>query len=285
MGKYTALDKRMKRYEASSDICLTRRTPVILRFDMCAGHTFTKGFEKPFDIMFMSAMQKTMLSLCESIQGCVFGYTQSDEITLVLCDYKTLETDAWFDYRLEKLCSVGASKASRFFNKHFMELVEKRISIESTDAFNDMMKKISKTFLPEDAWGKPSGIPKLPYGMADLYKRRFFEADFDCRAFNIPKEEVCNCIIWRQNDAEKNSVQSLAQSMYSQRELNGIKTNQLQNKMFTEKGVNWNELDTMCKRGTACKKNSEGAWEVDYEMPIVKKNRAYVEYLVYCEED
>ena len=73
--------------------------------------------------------------------------------------------------------------------------------------------------------------------------------------------------------------------MYSQKELNGIKTNQLQNKMFTEKGVNWNELDTMCKRGSACKKDSEGKWFIDYEMPIIKKNRAYVEDLVYCEED
>ena len=284
MGKYTALDKRMKRYEASSDICLTRRTPVILRFDMCAGHTFTKGFEKPFDIMFMSAMQKTMLSLCESIQGCVFGYTQSDEITLVLCDYKTLETDAWFDYRLEKLCSVGASKASRFFNKYFMEAVEKLNSARTSNELNKIFRGIFKASSMSDMF-KDTEIPnisKVPY---DTYKRRYFTADFDCRAFNIPKEEVCNCIIWRQNDAEKNSVQSLAQSMYSQRELNGIKTNQLQNKMFTEKGVNWNELDTMCKRGTACKKNSEGAWEVDYEMPIVKKNRAYVEDLVYCEED
>ena len=52
------------------------------------------------------AMQETMKYLCENIQGCVLGYTQSDEITLVLIDYQKLTTDAWFDYNVQKICSV-----------------------------------------------------------------------------------------------------------------------------------------------------------------------------------
>lgn len=254
--KYTSLDVRMKRYEAVSDVVLMRRTPVILRFDMCAGHSFTKGFEKPFDNVMMETMQRTMEALCNDIQGAVFGYTQSDEITIVLCDYKTLETSAWFDNRLEKLCSVGASKASRYFNKFFIEVTEK--------AYNN--KEVTDK-------------------MYEKYKSRYFTADFDCRAFNIPKEEVCNCVIWRQNDAEKNSIQSLAQSLYSHNELKGLKCNQLQNKMFTEKGVNWSELPTYCKRGSACIKNENGKWFIDYDMPILKENRDYIEKFVYCEEE
>lgn len=254
--KYTSLDVRMKRYEAVSDVVLMRRTPVILRFDMCAGHSFTKGFEKPFDNVMMESMQRTMEALCNDIQGAVFGYTQSDEITIVLCDYKTLETSAWFDNRLEKLCSVGASKASRYFNKFFIEVTEK--------AYNN--KEVTDK-------------------MYEKYKSRYFTADFDCRAFNIPKEEVCNCVIWRQNDAEKNSIQSLAQSLYSHNELKGLKCNQLQNKMFTEKGVNWSELPTYCKRGSACIKNENGKWFIDYDMPILKENRDYIEKFVYCEEE
>ena len=70
--KYTSLDVRMKRYEAVSDIVLMRRTPVILRFDMCHGHTFTKGFDKPFDSVYMATMQKTMEALCNDIQGAVY---------------------------------------------------------------------------------------------------------------------------------------------------------------------------------------------------------------------
>lgn len=255
--KYTSLDVRMKRYEAVSDIVLMRRTPVILRLDGSHFHTFTRGFEKPFDSVMMAAMQKTMEALCNDIQGAVFGYTQSDEITIVLCDYKTLETSAWFDNRLEKLCSVGASKASRYFNKFFIEVVEEKISTDYS----------------------------LSDKLRDKYRSRYFTADFDCRAFNIPKEEVCNCVIWRQNDAEKNSIQSLAQSLYSHKELNGLKCNQLQNKMFTEKGVNWSELPTYCKRGSACIKDENGKWFIDYDMPILKENRDYLERFVYCEEE
>ena len=255
--KYTSLDVRMKRYEAVSDIVLMRRTPVILRMDGSHFHTFTRGFEKPFDSVMMAAMQKTMEALCNDIQGAVFGYTQSDEITIVLCDYKTLETSAWFDNRLEKLCSVGASKASRYFNKFFIEVVEEKISTDYS----------------------------LSDKLRDKYRSRYFTADFDCRAFNIPKEEVCNCVIWRQNDAEKNSIQSLAQSLYSHKELNGLKCNQLQNKMFTEKGVNWSELPTYCKRGSACIKDENGKWFIDYDMPILKENRDYLERFGYCEEE
>ena len=247
MAKYTALDKRMKRYEAVTDIRLTQRTPVIMRFDMVAGHTFTRGMQKPFDEVYMKTMQDTMLNLCKEIPGCVFGYTQSDEITLVLVDYQTLESEGWYDYRLEKLCSVGASKAARFFNKYFIHNAAELVEDE------DYFKKLTK---------------------------KFHTADFDCRVFNLPKEEVTNCVVWRQKDAEKNSVQSLAQTLFAQKELNGIKCKELQNKMFTEKGVNWNELETPKKRGTACRRFNK-KWELDLDMPIVTENRDYVEKLIY----
>ena len=84
MGNKTdSLGDRMKGYENISRNYLTRRIPVIIRIDGKAFHTFTKGMKKPFDRLLMTAMQETMQYLCKNIQGCVFGYTQSDEITLV----------------------------------------------------------------------------------------------------------------------------------------------------------------------------------------------------------
>ena len=103
------LDDRMKTYyEGAYRVYLTRRMPVIIRIDSRAGHTFTKSLKKPFDSVFTTAMQDTMKYLCENIQGCVIGYTQSDEITLCLVDYDKLETDAWFGYNLNKLVSLTA---------------------------------------------------------------------------------------------------------------------------------------------------------------------------------
>ena len=108
--KYDSLGDRMKGYENIARNYLTRRTPTIIRVDGKAFHTFTRGMEKPFDRILMTTMQNTMKYLCENIQGCVFGYTQSDEVTLVLTDYATITTDAWFGYNIQKMCSVSASQ-------------------------------------------------------------------------------------------------------------------------------------------------------------------------------
>lgn len=241
---------RMKAYEAVSSVKLMRRTPVIMRFDGIAFHTFTRGLQKPWDDVLMKAMAWTMRDLCANIQGCVFGYTQSDEITLVLTDYEKLTTDAWFDYRVQKMCSAGASMCSRFFNINFKKAAEECGQLENK-----------------------------------VYARKFDKADFDCRVFNIPKEEVYNCVIWRQKDATKNSILGVAQSMFSQKEISGISCDALQDKLFTEKGVNWNDYPTPQKRGFACKKYKDLGWVIDEDIPILTQNRAYIEDLIYYEED
>lgn len=96
MSKNTkdSLGDRMKTFESVPQNYLMRRTPVIIRLDGCHWHSFTRGLKKPFDSILQRSMQDTMKYLCENIMGCVLGYTQSDEITLVLCDYKKLDTQA-----------------------------------------------------------------------------------------------------------------------------------------------------------------------------------------------
>jgi tRNA(His) 5'-end guanylyltransferase len=108
-------------YEEVPKTRLTRRTPVAIRIDGKAFHTFTRGFDKPFDEVLGNAMVATMKYLCENIQGCVFGYTQSDEITLILIDYQKLTSSAWFDYEVQKMCSIAASMATMEFNRQFNE--------------------------------------------------------------------------------------------------------------------------------------------------------------------
>lgn len=238
----TSLGDRMKGYESVPKIYLMRRTPVIIRLDGKAFHTFTRGFDKPFDEDFITAMQQTMKFLCESIQGCVLGYTQSDEITLVLCDYQKLNTDCWFGYGVQKMASVAASMA--------------------TFAFADNLACIAVR----------NGIcNKFELIQNKLEKGAFFDA----RCFNVPLEEVNNCLLWRQQDATRNSIQALAQSLYSHKELHGINTKLLQDKMFSEKGVNWNDLPIYKKRGSCCVKKDEG-WEIDLNIPIFSQDSEYI---------
>ena len=244
----TSLGDRMKGYEAVPKIHLMRRTPVIIRLDGKAFHTFTRGFDKPFDEDFMSAMQQTMKFLCENVQGCVLGYTQSDEITLVLCDYQKLDTDCWFGYSVQKMVSVAASMATFAF-----------LTALGTCA-NEMHKTNDVSF----------------ENKIELINRKLSQgAFFDARCFNVPLAEVNNCLLWRQQDATRNSIQALAQSLYSQKELHGINTKQLQDKMFTEKGVNWNDLPVYQKRGSCCVKKEEG-WELDLNIPIFSQDTEYI---------
>ena len=223
-----ALGGRMKAYyEEAAKVRLIRRTPVVIRLDGKAFHTFTKGFRKPFDELLAKAMQATMKYLCENVQGCVLGYTQSDEITLVLIDYAKLETSAWFDCEVQKMASVSASMATFAFNKHFNELYLDQLAEKGeADAYD------------------------LAY---DAARRK--GALFDSRVFNVPKEEVANCLFWRQLDAERNSAQSLAQSLFGHRELQGLSSKELIAKIEAEKGIVWGELPTAQKRGSCCVKD------------------------------
>ena len=245
MSYKDVMGERLKDYyENRNRFYLTRRTPVMIRIDGRAFHTFTKKFQKPFDKALMKTMQDTMLYLCENIQGCVFGYTQSDEITLILQDYAKLDTDAWFDYNVQKMCSISSSMATMQFNRMFEKNVQ--------NMYPDLVDVLYK--------------PSIEKG-----------AMFDSRCFNLPKEEVTNFVYWRQTDASKNSVQMVAREYFSHRELDKKNTSEQQDMLITRYGVNWNDYTTSCKRGTACKK-IDGKWVVDYEMPILKgENRLYVE--------
>lgn len=229
------LGKRMKEfYEQIPKTKLIRRTPVIIRLDGKAFHTFTKGFKRPFDEVLIKTMQETTKHLCENIQGCVLGYTQSDEITLVLVDYKNLNSAAWFDYEVQKMCSIASSMATMAFNKFFdknvkNEIMEYKASLVPQSV--EIQKKISKYY--------------------DTLKQACEKgAMFDARCFNIPKEEVTNCIYWRQLDATRNSIQMVGQANFSHKELHGKSCNMIQDMLMTQKGINWNDLPTYQKRGS-----------------------------------
>ena len=247
-----SLGDRMKQYESVSKTCLIRRMPVVIRLDGCHFHTFTKGFIKPCDEILMGSMIRTMNFLCKNIQGCVFGYTQSDEISLILIDYRTLNSSSWYDNEVQKICSVASSLCTLKFNEIFREEVHDHVSQYFAN--------------------KKEGL------LAAYNKAIKLGATFDCRVFNIPKEDVCNYIIWRQQDATRNSIQSLAQSVFSHKELHGLSCDKLQDKLFKERGINWNNLEIYKKRGTACYNRGEehSDWAVDFVMPIITQDRDYV---------
>lgn len=286
MPVHNDLDVRMKTfYEQIPKTKLMRRCPVAIRIDGKAFHTFTRGFQKPFDEVLIKSMQGTMKYLCENIQGCVLGYTQSDEITLILVDYKKLTSSAFFDYEVQKLCSIAASMATMAFNKFFEKYVD------------------------EYRFSKWDGVSKYEDGTWGYIQTLLNAVDkgamFDARCFNIPKEEVTNLVYWRQDDASRNSIQMVGQANFSHKELHKKSRNDIQDMLMTQKGINWNDLPTYQKRGSCCVKNkiiiesdgvmataqlrdtsrSENDWIIDTDIPIFKgEGREYIDRLVFIGE-
>ena len=283
MSAHDDLGKRMRDYEMRDRYFLQKRIPVAIRVDMRAGHTFTKGFKRPFDDILMKSMQETAKYMCENMGNAKFAYVQSDEITIILTDYDTLETDCWFNYRTDKLCSISASMATMAFNKYFEENVTNEVleykMVPHCVEIQQEIKEYHNTL-----------IAALDKG-----------AMFDARCFNIPKEEVTNLIYWRQLDASRNSIQMVGQANFSHNELQNKSCNDIQDMLMLQKNINWNDFPTYQKRGSCVIKSDEketitednigtkmtirSKWIIDKEMPILKgKDRAYIDKLVYIGE-
>lgn len=247
--KHTTLGTRMKEYENANKSFLTKRTPIIIRIDGRAFHSFTKGFEKPFDSILTHCMWATTQYLCANIEGCKIGYTQSDEISLLLNNYENLETSAWFNNNVQKIASISASM--------------------STLAFNNAFNKICDNLKIHE---------KQPY------ERKLGKAMFDARVFVLPKEEVCNYFIWRQQDAIRNSIQMIGQDNFSHRQLQGKSCEDIKN-MLLEKNIDYNDFKLYQQRGSCIVKEqykinndvTRNRWIVDLNTPLFTENREYIE--------
>lgn len=217
--KKDTLGDRMKRYEAMTRYSLPRRTYTIVRVDGRAFHTFTRGLQRPYDTGFMSVMDTTAIRLCEEIAGAQFAYVQSDEISLLVTDFQSIDTQPWFDGGLQKWASVGASIATAAFNF-----------------------EIAKLYFAS-AYGQEAIGDHPPLG-----KKKPL-ATFDFRAFPLPDfVEVENYFIWRQNDAVRNSLAMLAQYYATHKQLMGKKRAD-QHDIIHAAGDNWAKHPNGFKNG------------------------------------
>ena len=268
------LGKRMKEYyENIPKNKLMRRAPVIIRIDGKAFHTFTRGFKKPFDDILIKSMQETMKYLCENIQGCVLGYTQSDEISLLLVDYKNLNSSAWFDYEIQKICSIAASMATMAFNKSFIKNAE------------EFMTDRAASYEMEGLCGKGTE----EYKLCEVYQKAIEKgAMFDARCFNIPKEEVTNYFYWRQLDAIRNSIQMVGQAHFPHNILQYKTCEDIKDMLYVKDEIVWELLPTYKQRGSCCIKQDyiyenilRKQWVIDNNIPLFKdEGRDYIEVLV-----
>ena len=228
---------RMKQfYEDRTRFLLPRRTYTILRIDGKSFHSYCRGLKEPFDEGLIEDMDATACYLCKNIQSSKFAFVQSDEISILMTDFDAIGTDAWFDGNIQKIVSVAAGLATAEFNR--LRLLRKFSNVVAT---------------------------------IDVIMQVFKWATFDARVFTIPsKTEVGNMIVWRQKDATRNSISSVARSLYSQKEVDGKNSDQKQEMIF-QKGINWNDYPAKLKRGRLVIKETV-EMKTDKLAPYVKES-------------
>ena len=224
------LGERMKtQHEDRTRFSLPRRTYTIIRLDGKAFHTYTKGLEKPFDDALIEDMDNSIISMLPHIQGAVFAYTQSDEISVLVTDFALPTTSAWFDNNIQKMVSVSASIITAEFNRFRDLRAYKKIKIENSIG-----------------------------GIGSFLNPAYF----DSRVFTIPDRiEVLNYFIWRNQDCARNSVSMVAQSLFSHKQLQGKSTKEMQEMMFNEHNINWADYDQSKKNGRLIVKEE---YEISY---------------------
>lgn len=202
---------RIKLYEKSeTQQKFIPTLPIVIRIDGRSFSQFTKPLKRPYDEKFSRIMIEITKRLVDQTNA-VVGYTQSDEISLILYS-DSLKSQTFFNGRKDKILSV--------------------VSGITTSAFLYQAMK------------------EWPEYIDELNTQNRLPA-FDCRAFNVPsKMEAVNCLVWREQDATKNAIQMFAREYFSHHELHGLSGNEIQHKLITEKGVNFNDEPAFFKRGT-----------------------------------
>lgn len=247
-----SLHDRMKTYEEATRTRLVPRMPAIIRVDGRAFHTFTRRFISPYDPGFHACMADAAQALCEEVHGARFAFLQSDEISVLVADYRTFSTQPYFGGQVQKITSIAAAVVSTAFSRALLQR-----------------------------------------GLLNVDGERW--PHFDARVFNLPRAEVCNYFISRQQDATRNSIQSAGQAVFSHRRLMGLSMSEVQDLLMLEHGINWSRYSAAQKRGVAIVKvkappvgEEEGprwVWSLDDEIPVFTKDRAYVDRWIDFPED
>jgi tRNA(His) 5'-end guanylyltransferase len=270
--KLNDLATRMKEYENVSKTFLTRRMPFIVRLDGQAFHTFTKGLRKPFDEILHNTFIVSAVYLLQHIQGAKLAYSQSDEISILITDFDNINTEAYFNKNVQKIVSTTASLLTNIFNHTYQQELNnfKNTKLKNIPIIGDLTHE-QKQLLE---YYEKAGSKNV--------------ATFDSRVFVLPKEEVCNYFIWRQQDCVRNSINGLGQVFFSHKELQNKNTDTIQEMLFQEHIINWNDYPTVQKRGFCVFYDTSldnPAWCVDKEIPIFTSDRNYINRFVFLDEN
>ena len=260
MERKITLKEEMLSYEAATKTRLTEKIPVLVRIDGRSFKTFTRDFRKPFDPIITKTMQMTLKKLCEDAHGCIFGYTTSDEMIIILTDYHKWNSSPWLNYEVQKICSLAASMATEAFNRFFKE---------NKEEFYQTYDSPDKEKLYE-AYCKASEKGTM----------------FNATCFNVPEDRVCEMIYWRQLETRRNSIQALGRQYFTRNELIGKCNDEILDMLKEYKHVDWYNMPVEYRIGSSCTKgvnpfSQKKKWCIDRHMPMLcAEDRIYLQKIL-----
>ena len=246
-----SLGNRLKKYESAYDQTIIGRVPVIIRCDGKGFSKWTKAINavKPFDDDLSRNMTLAMVDTAKHIEGCLFGFTQSDEITFVLRNDQSLESTPWFSNRMQKMCSVTASILTANFNRLYIG------HFDTPPAYFD-----ARVFAVPTV---QEAINCLVWRQRDATKNSISCATYYECAKKIGKGTA-------------------------RKQMEGLNGKQQQELLFQTTGLNWNDFPTKFKRGIGCYKRwvtcdrfdgvsyQRSEWTIDNELPIFASNQDFL---------
>lgn len=228
--KFNNLEDKCQYYRSLTDYRIQGNNNILVMLDGKNFSTLIKNnFKKPFDDDFIDMMNKTAKFLCNSVQGVKFAYVQSDEISLLITDYDTPETDTPFGGRICKLQSILASLATSEFNKWF--------------TLNKWYKYcVSENKFSDDA--------RISISEVDDFITDMKLAQFDCKVWTVPNQnDAYAWFLYRQLDCIKNSKQQTAQTYLPHKELLNHDADEQIKMTFEKAGIDWNDFNPKYKYG------------------------------------
>lgn len=210
MVEKESLGDRLKRIEqATVGERAPAGQPMIARLDGRNFHTFTAGLARPYDERLSRAMRETAMHLLEEFQPLV-AYTQSDEITLV--------------WTSEMPNSQRAAPKEHPFDGKLQKLAS-LLAASASVFFNKRCAQL----IPERANESPT---------------------LDCRVWPVENEhEAFLNLLWRRNDAIKNSISMAAQSVFPHKQLHGV-SGPDKIAMLAKEGVDYNVMPAWFREGS-----------------------------------
>ena len=238
----TDLGNRMKAYEAVPQIKLTRRTPAIIRLDGKAFHTWTRQLRDYDPSLQTSPYSNLMHDAMSTTAQYLVDNIQNARLAYTQSDEISILMNDW-----------GKLTTDSWFDNKVQKIVSVAASM-ATAKFN-IAATDQGNFSPTMAL-------------------------FDARVWSMPVDEVANYFVWRQQDATRNSINMLGQFYFSHKQLQGKNVSQVQEMLWSEHDVNWNNIPTWQKRGYCATR--AGA---DDNIPIFTQDRDYIEQHLRADDE